>query len=277
MTTLSQKNLLNLAKGNEASGNLALAIQNVEEALRSGSSEELILYLCDLYLKNHQEYSAYALIKEEKDLFSDQNIFNKYSKILRANHFVIEGLQIKNLSRGDWQIEIVPIAESEQQKLMQNFRQKSQPTKYDYEQLLKLSLTNFTAYAASLIIDPSLNFAVRIALCEDLVRLGLKNEFKVLILGQSEKFVPNETNLLEKDPIYREVVSGIGSRFYHRPSQLSAVLGEVNLILGSLYPKLGKYISEPDSFASDLASYIDHHDGRSNQQLFEQIDGSLSK
>lgn len=275
MTTLSQKNLLNLAKNNEAVGNLALAIQNVEEALRSGSSKGLILYLCDLYLKNHQEYSAYALIKEEKDLFSDQAIFKEYSKILCANHFVIEGLQIQNLSHGDWLIEISPIADSEQQKLMQEFKQKSQPTKYDYEQLLKLSLTNYTAYAQSLLMDPSLNFAVRLALCEDLVRLGLKGEFSLLILGQSEKFVPNETNLLEKDPIYREVVSGIGSRYYHQPSQLPAVLGEVNLILGSLYPKLNEYISEPDSFASDLASYIDHHDGRTNQQLFEQIDRSL--
>lgn len=277
MTTLSQKNLLNLAKKNETEGNFSSAIQNCEEALRAGDSQEVILYLCDLYLKDKQEYSAYTLIKEEKDLFSNQAIFDEYSKILRANHFIIEALQVQKLSQGEWIIEVEPISETEQQQVMQQFRQKRQPTKFDYEQLFKLNLERFTTFAQSLLLDPSLNFAVRLVLCEDLARLKLKTEFTVLVLGQQEKFVPAKINLLEKDPIYREVVSGIGSRFYHRPSQLPAVLGEVNLILGSLYPVLPKYIMEPDSFASDLASYIDHHDGRANQKLFEQIDNSLPK
>lgn len=277
MTTLSQKNLLKLAKKNEAEGNFSLAIQNCEEALRAGDSQEVILQLCDLYLKDKQEYSAYTLIKEEKDLFSNQAIFDEYSKILRANHFLIEALQVQKLSQGEWIIEVEPISETEQQQVMQQFRQKNQPTKFDYEQLFKLNLEHFTTFAQSLLLDPSLNFTVRLVLCEDLARLQLKTEFTVLVLGQQEKFVPAKINLLEKDPIYREVVSGIGSRYYHRPSQLPAVLGEVNLILGSLYPVLPKYITEPDSFASDLASYIDHHDGRANQDLFVRIDNSLPK
>jgi len=97
------------------------------------------------------------------------------------------------------------------------------------------------------------------------------------VLGQTEEFIPQKINLLEKEPIYREVVSGIGSRYYHKPSQLPAVLGEVNLILGSLYPKLSKYVDDPDSFASDIASYIENQDGRSNQKLFERIDHNISE
>ena len=277
MTSLSQKNLINLAKRNEANGDLLQAIQNLEEALRDGHSDEVILNLCDFYIKNKQNYSAYELIKEEKDLFTDSEIFAKYSKILSENHFFIEALEVKNITDYELPCSVEPVISSVQQKIMVTFRQKAKPTKYDYDQLFKLDLSNFKNFAQSLLIDPSLNFAVRLVLCEDLFRLGLKDKFKVLVLGQEEEFIPRKINLLEKEPVYREVISGIGSRYYHKPSQLPAVLGEVNLILGSLYPKLNKYVDDPDSFASDIASYIDNHDGRSNQKLFEKIDNNISE
>ena len=277
MTSLSQKNLINLAKRNEANGDMVQAIQNLEEALRDGHSNEVVLNLCDFYLKNKQSYSAYELIKEEKDLFTDSEIFAKYSKILSENHFLIEALEVKNITDYELPYSVEPVNLIVQQKIMVTFRQKAKLTKYDYDQLFKLDLSNFKNFAQSLLIDPSLNFAVRLVLCEDLFRLGLKNKFKVLVLGQEEEFIPRKINLLEKEPVYREVVSGIGSRYYHQPSQLPAVLGEVNLILGSLYPKLNKYVDDPDSFASDIASYIDNHDGRSNQKLFEKIDNNISE
>ncbi|MCT6890939.1 MAG: tetratricopeptide repeat protein, partial [Lactobacillus sp.] len=270
MTSLSQKNLINLAKRNEANGDMVQAIQNLEEALRDGHSNEVVLNLCDFYLKNKQSYSAYELIKEEKDLFTDLEIFAKYSKILSENHFLIEALEVKNITDYELPYSVEAVNSTVQKKIMVTFRQKAKTTKYDYDQLFKLDLSNFKNFAQSLLIDPSLNFAVRLVLCEDLFRLGLKNKFKVLVLGQEEEFIPRKINLLEKEPVYREVVSGIGSRYYHQPSQLPAVLGEVNLILGSLYPKLNKYVDDPDSFASDIASYIDNHDGRSNQKLFEK-------
>ncbi|MBC6342621.1 tetratricopeptide repeat protein [Lactobacillus kimbladii] len=277
MTSLSQKNLINLAKRNEANGDMVQAIQNLEEALRDGHSNEVVLNLCDFYLKNKQSYSAYELIKEEKDLFTDSEIFAEYSKILSENHFLIEALEVKNITDYELPYSVEAVNSTVQQKIMVTFRQKAKPTKYDYDQLFKLDLSNFKNFAQSLLIDPSLNFAVRLVLCEDLFRLGLKNKFKVLVLGQEEEFIPRKINLLEKEPVYREVVSGIGSRYYHQPSQLPAVLGEVNLILGSLYPKLNKYVDDPDSFASDIASYIDNHDGRSNQKLFEKIDNNISE
>ena len=277
MTSLSQKNLINLAKRNEANGDMVQAIQNLEEALRDGHSNEVVLNLCDFYLKNKQSYSAYELIKEEKDLFTDSEIFAKYSKILSENHFLIEALEVKNITDYELPYSVEAVNSTVQKKIMVTFRQKAKPTKYDYDQLFKLDLSNFKNFAQSLLIDPSLNFAVRLVLCEDLFRLGLKNKFKVLVLGQEEEFIPRKINLLEKEPVYREVVSGIGSRYYHQPSQLPAVLGEVNLILGSLYPKLNKYVDDPDSFASDIASYIDNHDGRSNQKLFEKIDNNISE
>ncbi len=277
MTSLSQKNLLNLANKVAANGDFPQAIQYLEEALRDGYSETIVLNLCQMYIKNGQNYSAYELIKEEKDLFTDAKVFSIYSKVLQANNFLIEALEVKNITGYDLPDKILPVPLKEQQQIMLNFKGKSKPTKFDYEQLFKLDLINFQNYAQSLLIDPSLNFASRIVLCEDLFRLGIKEKFKVLVLGQTEEFIPQKINLLEKEPIYREVVSGIGSRYYHKPSQLPAVLGEVNLILGSLYPKLSKYVDDPDSFASDIASYIENQDGRSNQKLFERIDHNISE
>ncbi len=277
MTSLSQKNLLNLANKVAANGDFPQAIQYLEEALRDGYSDTIVLNLCQMYIKNGQNYSAYELIKEEKDLFTDAQVFSVYSKVLQANNFLIEALEVKNITGYDLPDKIQPVPLKEQQQIMLNFKGKSKPTKFDYEQLFKLDLINFQNYAQSLLIDPSLNFASRIVLCEDLFRLGIKEKFKVLVLGQTEEFIPQKINLLEKEPIYREVVSGIGSRYYHKPSQLPAVLGEVNLILGSLYPKLSKYVDDPDSFASDIASYIENQDGRSNQKLFERIDHNISE
>ena len=277
MTSLSQKNLINLAKRNEANGDMVQAIQNLEEALRDGHSDEVVLDLCDFYIKNKQSYSAYELIKEEKDLFTDSEIFAKYSKILSENNFFIEALEVKNITDYELPCSVEPVNSTAQQKIMVTFKQKAKPTKFDYEQLFKLNLPNFKNFAQSLLLDPSLNFAIRLVLIEDLFRLGLQETFRVLVLGQEEQFIPQKINLLEKDPVYREVVSGIGSRYYHKPNQLPAVLGEVNLILGSLYPKLNKYVDDPDSFASDIASYIDNHDGRSNQKLFEKIDNNISE
>ncbi|KJY64779.1 Uncharacterized protein JF73_07760 [Lactobacillus helsingborgensis] len=277
MTSLSQKNLLNLANKVATNGDFPQAVQYLEEALRDGYSETIVLNLCQMYIKNGQNYSAYELIKEEKDLFTDAQVFSVYSKVLQANNFLIEALEVKNITGYDLPDKIQPVPLKEQQQIMLNFKGKSKPTKFDYEQLFKLDLINFQNYAQSLLIDPSLNFASRIVLCEDLFRLGIKEKFKVLVLGQTEEFIPQKINLLEKEPIYREVVSGIGSRYYHKPSQLPAVLGEVNLILGSLYPKLSKYVDDPDSFASDIASYIENQDGRSNQKLFERIDHNISE
>ena len=277
MTSLSQKNLLNLANKVAANGDFPQAVQYLEEALRDGYSDTIVLNLCQMYIKNGQNYSAYELIKEEKDLFTDAQVFSVYSKVLQANNFLIEALEVKNITGYDLPDKIQPVPLKEQQQIMLNFKGKSKPTKFDYEQLFKLDLINFQNYAQSLLIDPSLNFASRIVLCEDLFRLGIKEKFKVLVLGQIEEFIPQKINLLEKEPIYREVVSGIGSRYYHKPSQLPAVLGEVNLILGSLYPKLSKYVDDPDSFASDIASYIENQDGRSNQKLFERIDHNISE
>lgn len=69
MTSVSQKNLLKLAEENRRKGDLEAAIQNLEEALRGERSLDVVLQLCKLYCDNHQEDQAYALIKEEPDLF----------------------------------------------------------------------------------------------------------------------------------------------------------------------------------------------------------------
>lgn len=230
MTSLSQKNLLSLAQKFATKGDFAQAIQNLEEALRDGPSNEVVLSLCKLYLKDQQNYSAYELIKEEKDLFTNPKIFREYSRILKMNHFAIEALEVKNITAYELPDLVEPVSKTQQQQIMVTFKQKTKPTKFDYEQLFKLDLPNFKNFAQSLLLDPSLNFAIRLVLIEDLFRLGLQETFRVLVLGQEEQFIPQKINLLEKDAIYREVVSGIGARYYHKPSQLPAVLGEVNLI-----------------------------------------------
>ena len=160
---------------------------------------------------------------------------------------------------------------------MTGFRKKEQITQLDYQSLLKLNLINFENFSQSLLLDPSQNFAVRLALCEDLVRLNLEKTFKVWILGKQKEFIPNNTPLLEKSTVYTEVIGGIGDHFRNNPSQLPIMLGETNLILGSLYPEIGDYIRNTDGFTSDLISYIQTGNGRTNQKLLEKIYKYLPK
>ncbi|GAA3628781.1 hypothetical protein GCM10022297_04330 [Lactobacillus hamsteri] len=277
MISVSQKNLLKLAEENEQKGDIETAIQNLEEALRSGRSNEIMLYLCRLYRKNNQGDRAYTLIKEEPDLFSDQQVYKEYCEILAANHFFIEALQLERLSGKKIPIKVEAASVEKQNLIMDLFKRQKNVTQWDYEQLLKLDLVNFKNFAQSLLLDPSQNFAVRLSLCEDLIRLRVKENIKIIILGEEEKFVPADTLLLEQSPIYKEIISGIGSKFRNNPSQLPMMLGEINLILGGLYPKLSSYVDETDSFTSDLISFLNTGNGRRHQKLFKKIYTYLPK
>lgn len=277
MTSVSQKNLLKLAEENRRKGDLEAAIQNLEEALRGERSLDVVLQLCKLYCDNHQEDQAYALIKEEPDLFSDQRVYEAYCKTLEKNNFFIEALQLKNITGMDLPTKVEPVSEKRQQQIMQEFKQKKHVSQADYESLHKLNLINFKTFSQSLLLDPTLDFTVRLSICEDLVRLGIKDSFKVWIAGKIEKFIPADTPLLEKEAKYREIISAIGARFSHNPSQLPLMIGETNLIVGSLYPKINKFVDEPDSFASDLVSFIQQKDGRNHHKLLEAIYQNLPK
>lgn len=277
MVSISQQNLIKLADEEAKKGDLGMAIQNLEEALNYGQSDKIVIQLSKLYRKNGEEDQAYDLIKDLPDLFSDSQIFNEYCQVLAANHFLIEKLQLENILKRQLPIVIEPVTLNSQQTIMKQFKQKQVITQKDYQQLLKLNLVNFKSFAQSLLLDPSLNFAVRLALCEDLVRLGITESIQVWVVGEKQAFIPAKNVLLERETVYQEVISGIGDKFRNRPNQLPLMLGEANLILGSLYPKLGKYVGDTDSFVSDFISYLKNKDGRNHQKLFEQIYANLPK
>lgn len=266
---------MKLSKQNEEKGNIDVAIQNLEEALRISNSLDIVLELCRLYRKNKQEDQAYALIKAQPDLFSNKKVSEEYFKILKANHFLIEALQLENILGKRLPIKVEAADLKKQKAIMEHFKSKKQISQFDYEQLLKLNLINYKNFAQSLLLDPTQDFAVRLSLCEDLVKLGIDEEIKVWILDELENFVPKNVTLLEKNPIYQEVISSIASRYRNNPSQLPIMLGEVNLALGTLYPKISKYITNPDSFAKNLSSYLERGDGEGDQKLLEKIYSNL--
>lgn len=268
---------MKLARQSEKQGDFEGAIKNLEEALRISNSTDVVLELCRLYRKNKQGDQAYALIKAQPDLFSDKRVSKEYYKILQVNNFFIEALQLEHILGEKLPVRIEPASDEKQKIIMELFKRQKNISQYDYEQLLKLNLINYRNFAQSLLLDPTQNFAVRISLCEDLIRLGINDPINIWIAGNSEEFVPSETNLFEREPIYQEVVSSIGSRYRNNPSQLPLMLGEVNLVLGNLYPKLSEYIDNPDSFAKDLSSYLEKGDGAGHQELLEKIYANLPK
>lgn len=273
----SQENLYQLAKESDAQGKLEEAIQYLEDALRIGYSKKIAVYLSRLYCKNDQNDQAYSLIKEESDLFSDQNIFDTYCQILSRNNFFIEAEELQRQLNQKLNLVIEPVSESEQNKIMADFRNQKEVTLSDYQQLLKLNLSNFMNFAQSLLLDPTTNFAVRISLCEDLIRLKIDEEISVLVLGKLEKFIPLQTELMQKSPIYHEIMYGVGDRYRNRPNQLPYVIGEVNLFVGQLYPLLANYVSNTASFTRNMLDFIENRNGHEDQLLLEEIASNLPK
>lgn len=271
MNNTSQENLISLAHEAVKNNDLPQAKQYFLEALRFGHNSKIVCELCDIYLKEEKADQAYALIKEEPDLFSDNEVFQTYLAILKKRNFNIEKIELDNLLEKKLDVKVEPISETEQQKLMQRFRSLKNITEADYLQLFQLSKENFVLLAESLLLDPSQNFALRLSLCEDLIKLRVDKEIRVFILGEAKTFIPAQTMLLEKDPVYREVCISIADYLRRDPSKLTLMVGELNIVMGMLYPKLHDYISDPDRFAHDFRKYIEEKDGGANQKLLEQI------
>lgn len=271
MANTSQSNLLELAEQEIEKNNFDKAIEYLLEALRLGHSTEIVYKLCELFLKQDKPKNAYTLIKEEPDLFSDSKIYELYLKILKALNFKIEALELENLSNKKLDIQVSPINEEKQQDLMRNFRTLKSISENNYLELYKLSKANFIQLAQSLLIDPTLNFALRLSLCEDLIKLGYDKKVVVSVMGENKSFIPKETMLLQKDPIYRECCVSLADYLRREPSKLPMMVGELNVCLGMLYPKLHDYISNPDQFTHDFRKYLESKQGSANQKLLDRI------
>lgn len=276
MEQVSQNNLIKLADKALEKKNLNQAQTYLLEALRLGHKWKIIEKLCNIFLQKNVPFQAYRLIKEESDLFSKKEIYDLYIEILQKSNFYIEAIELKNLANLDISKEIKPVSLEKQQKIMKNFRTIVQPTEKDYLELYKLNLENFVNFAQSLLLDSTLNFAIRLSLCEDLVKLGYGEEIAVLVLGKKESFIPKDTVLFEKDTLYQEVVMGIADYYQKDPTKLLMMLNETKIALGMLYPKLHSYISNPDVFAHDLRTYVESKNGGENKELLEKIYNYLS-
>ena len=271
MTSVSQENLRKLAIEAEAGGDYQAACGHLEEALRLGFDEDLALDLSRLLRLNKEEDQAYALIKALPDLFSRDKVLEEYGQVLAANNFLIEALQVKHLTEGEVDFPVLPADKKEQEKILLAFRKKQAVSQSQYEQLLKLDLPTYLAFARSLLLDPLANYALRLAVCEDLVKLGVKEEMQVMILGDLKSFVPAETDLLKQDPVYREFITSLASRYQNRPSELPLILAEGYFAFGQLYPCQGDYVTNPDAFARDLTGFLRQKRGGESQNLLEKI------
>lgn len=271
MLNSSQKNYLNLADEALKNNSKDQAIQYLLEALQLGHDTKIVYKLCQAFLAKGDPKKAYTLIKEEPDIFSDQKVYMLYLEILQKLNFNIEALELKNLRNQSLELEIEPIKENQQQDLMRNFKNLKLISESDYVELYKLSKDNFIQLAQSLLIDPTQSFALRLSLCEDLIKMGYDNKVIVSVLGQNTTFVPKETMLLSKDPIYRECCVSLADYLRRDPSKLTMMVGELNVCLGMLYPKLHDYISDPDQFTHDFRKYLESKQGGANQELLDKI------
>lgn len=271
MTHASQDNFLLLAKEAKENNDLPQAKQYLLEALRLGHDSDIVCELCEIYLSQEKGDQAYSLIKEEPDLFSNKKVYDTYLKILAFQHYAIEADQLEYLLDKKLPVKVEPVSQIKQLEIMRNFRKLKYIQERDYLLLYCLSAENFTNLAKSILIDPSPNFALRLSLCEDLVKLGYSEKIKVYILGELKEFIPKETDLLEKSPIYREVCVSLADYFRQDPSKLPLMIGEMNVCLGMLYPRLRDYIKDPDQFAHDFRKYLEKKEGGANQKLLNKI------
>lgn len=277
MTNLSQKNLINLANESIKNKDLTQAEEYLEEALNLSYDENISKSLVKVYLSDNKEDQAYDLVKEEPDLFSDSEIFSLYLETLARNNYFIEFLQLKKLLDNPKIKEVVPEKLEKQMKIMQAFKKKSVIRQKDYQSLFKLNLTNFVNFSKSILIDPSQSFALRLAICEDLVKLKMDENIPIIVLDQMTAFNPSLTPLLAKNTVYQEIISSIGDRLSKNPSILPTVLSETNLLLGTIYPKIDDFVDEPDSFSKDLVNFVLERNGGEHQEILTKIYQNISR
>ncbi len=271
MSHASQDNFLLLAKEAKKHNDLPQAKQYLLEALRLGHDSDIVCELCEIYLSQEKGDQAYSLIKEEPDLFSNQRVYDTYLKILAFQHYAIEAAELEHLLQKKLPVKVEPVSQIKQLEIMKNFKQLKYIQEKAYLLLYCLSTENFTNLAKSILMDPSPNFALRLSLCEDLIKLGYSEKVQVYILGELKEFIPKETDLLEKSPIYREVCVSLADYFRQDPSKLPIMIGEMNVCLGMLYPRLNDYIRDPDQFAHDFRNYLEQKKGGANQKLLNKI------
>ena len=183
MTHASKDNFLLLAKEAKEHNDLPQAKQYLLEALRLGHDSDIVCELCEIYLSQEKGDQAYSLIKEEPDLFSNKKVYDTYLKILKFQHYAIEAKQLEYLLDKKLPLKIEPVSQIKQLEIMKNFKKLKYIQERDYLLLYCLSVENFTNLAKSILIDPSPNFALRLSLCEDLVKLGDNEKIQVYILG----------------------------------------------------------------------------------------------
>ena len=61
------------------------------------------------------------------------------------------------------------------------------------------------------------------------------------------------------------------NEIFPSPSKLPIMIGEMNVCLGMLYPRLNDYIRDPDQFAHDFRNYLEQKKGGANQKLLNKI------
>lgn len=269
--TNSQKELFEIALQCEKRNDIDGAISNLEEALRLGYDGKVTVKLSELYRMQDQKDQAYLVMKMVPDLFSDKTVFEEYAKVLQENNFLIEALQLKNLSSNRINLTVKPADLSEQRKIIKEFQAKTVITQTDYLKLFKLDLPTYLTFCKSLLLNITQSFAIRLTICEDLIKLGIKEEIPVIILGKEYRFVPVQTCLLKKNTIYQDVISIIYTRYNKEPNKLPLMLGEANLSLGSLYPMIDKFIDDAREFTNSLISFLDNGQGFSYDNLLQKI------
>lgn len=276
MTNLSQKNLINLANESIEKKDLAQAEEYLEEALNLVYDEKIAKSLIKVYLSDNKEGQAYDLVKEEPDLFSDLEIFTLYLETLVKNKFYIEFLQLKMLLDNPKLKEVSPETPEKQIKIMRAFKKRKVIRQQDYQSLFKLDLNNFVNFSKSILLDPSQSFALRLAICEDLVKLRIDDDIPIIVLNKMTDFNPSLTQLLAKNTVYQEIISSIGDRLSKNPSMLPTVLSETNLLLGTIYPKIEDFVDEPDSFSKDLVNFVLDRNGGEHQEILTKIYQNIS-
>lgn len=271
MLTLSQQHLLKLAQGSERAGDLDSAISNLEEAVLTARSTELVTQLARLYRQNKQGLLAYHTIKALPDYLTGKAL-TEYWNILAANHFFIEAMELvasdsKLVAPAD--VNVTPVSVSRQEIIIKQYHNVGL-VEDNYLQVLQLDFKHFMLLIRSYLLDPNANFAIRLSLVEECVRLRLETPLQVLILDQLKTVIPSQLPLMYQSAQYQTILAAALAQIAKSPSQRPLVLSCVNLIVGSLYPDLSQ-IDDSAAFASAIVSYVtDHTAGRYNQ-LFSQI------
>ncbi|MEJ6348358.1 hypothetical protein R4Y45_03840 [Holzapfeliella sp. He02] len=268
----SQTELLQSAQKATAQKDYQGAVAFLQEAQTFGPNQQLTLELITNYLYLDQNKQALDELPE-LNIYQNSRSFETYLKVLYQNHLIIPFFQIpfylKQATKlnqqyydlyNDYQekfkrLKLPKNAQKIKTQFMTDMATGLIKSRDSYEKLKQLPVADFTQVARTAFLAPGLRPELKVALVEDLVKLGESNTFPIFVLDKLTEVNFAQASLYFDTEFIKISVRLIQSEVTDLSVQQLAT-SQYMLLLAKLYPRFDLFIENISEFTFSFLRYF---------------------